>query len=439
MITHKAKNGNGTLIRRGGVYYAAWMFNGKKYRVSTHETTEREARKRLAEIVENFMKGRETEAVLSSVKESLQRAARHNLRIADAWDAYERNKLRRAVADSTLRVYRLRFAVFARWAAGKVENVDDVSPALARRFMAHIAETASPKTFNDFLAVLSLTWKTFVADGRAAENPWAGIERKDKDTHTKSELTAEQLDALFHATSGEMRTLFFIGIYTGLRLKDCTLLKWDAIDLAGGFIRTVPIKTKRHGIAVSIPILPPLAAALREARDADGDAGGYVLPELAELYQASKGKRVNNRIKTVFKHAGIKVTSSMEGRSRKVTDFGFHSLRHTFVSMAARAGIRQAVVQSIVGHTNAAMTAHYTHTNEADLRAAMAAFPAIVAGAAETRVERAEAVEVAEVPAEAETRPGSRLDALARLLADMDAGELEEAARIIRAERKRRA
>ncbi len=419
------------MIRRGGVYYAAWMFNGKKHRVSTGETTEREARKRLAEIVANFTKGRETEAVLESVKESLQRAARHNLRIADAWAEYEGNKLRKHVEESTLRVYRLRFGVFARWAAGKVEFVDDVSPAVARRFMAHVAETASGKTFNDFRACLALTWKTFVADGRAAENPWTGIERKDKDTHTKCELTPEQLDALFNATSGEMRTLFFVGIYTGLRLKDCALLKWNAVDLAGGFIRITPEKTKRHKIAVSIPILPPLAEALRAARESGGDAGGYVMPELAELYQQSGGKYLSNRLKTVFKHAGITTAVEAEGRARKVTDFGFHSLRHTFVSMAARAGIRQAVVQSIVGHTNAAMTAHYTHTNEADLRAAMAAFPAIVAGDAETRVERAEAIEVAEIPAEATDAAETRLDALARIVAEMDADEIEEAARII--------
>ena len=429
--TQRAKKGSGTLQKRGGIFYAVWVFGGKRYAVSTKTGVEREARKRLADIVANFTKEHTAGAVLESVKESLQKAARRNLSIADAWDAYERNKLRRAVADSTIRVYRFRFGVFARWAAGKVENVDDVSQAVARRFMAHIAETSSPKTFNDFLAVLSLTWKTFVADGRAADNPWTSIERKEKDTHTKSELTAEQLDALFHATSGEMRTLFFIGIYTGLRLKDCALMKWDAVDLAGGFLRITPEKTKRHGIAVSIPILPPLAEALRAARDADDEAGGYVLPELAAGYQSSRGQYVSKRIATVFRHAGIATAVEVEGRKRRATDFGFHSLRHTFVSMAARAGIRQAVVQSIVGHTNEAMTLHYTHTNEADLRAAMAAFPAIVTGAAETHVERAEAVKVLQIPAGAGARAGTRLDELARLLADMDARELKEAARMV--------
>lgn len=434
----------GGLIIRNGIYYADWSFNGKRYRVSTGETTERDAKKRLAEIVRNFEKGRKAEAVLESVKESLQRATSRNLKICEAFAVYEKNKLRKPVTESTIRVYRLRFGVFAKWATGKVENIDDVSPEVARRFMAKIAETASPKTFNDYLSMLALTWKTFIAEGYAASNPWAwnrdtrkGIERKEKDTHTKSDLTPDQLDALFMATDGEMRTLFFIGLYTGLRLKDCALLKWEAVDLEGGFIRTKPEKTKRHNIAVSIPILPPLAEALRAARPSNPEEvqGGYVLPELATGYQSSGGKYLNNRLVTVFRRAGIKTTSEAEGRSRKVTDYGFHSLRHTFVSMAARAGIRQEVVREIVGHTNTAMTLHYTHTNDADLQEAMAAFPAI----GHTRpVEREDGEKVIDIPTEAETSAETRLEALARIFADMDGDELEEAARMLENERNSR-
>ncbi len=425
-----AKQTKGGLILRNGVYYADWSFKGKRYRVTTGETTEREARKRLAEIVSNFSKGNNAAAVLESVKESLQKATRRTLRISDAWAVYENNKLRKAVAASTLLVYKYRFGVFASWSVGKVVNVDDVSPEVARRFMSHIAEAAAPKTFNDYLACLALTWKTFISDGYAVQNPWAwnkdtraGIERKEKDTHIKNELTPEQLNALFAAADGETKTLFFIGTYTGLRLKDCVLLSWDAVDLAGGFIRLAPAKTKRHKIAVSIPILPPLAEALRLVLPASGEGGGYVMPELAERYKASRGKYPSKHIKTIFKHAGIKTTSSMEGRKRQVTDYGFHSLRHTFVSMAARAGIRQEVVRAIVGHTNAAMTAHYTHTNEADLKAAMAAFPVVS-------------------PQPSEKSDGGeaerRLKELARLVASMEANELKKAEDIIKAERKTR-
>ncbi len=442
----RTKQTGGCLVKRGGTYYADWMFNGKRHRVSTGETDERKARARLAEIVANFQNEHRAEAVLESVKESLQRATRRNLPIADAFAVYEGDKLRKQISEGTMRVYRLRFGVFAKWAAAeKVETVDDVTPEVARRFMGSIVEGRSAKTFNDYLAALSLAWRSLVAEGYASGIPWTwdkdtrkGIERREKDTHTKKELSREQLDALFLATSGEMRTLFFIGLYTGLRLKDCALLKWEAVDMAGGFIRLTPAKTRRHGVAVSVPILPPLARELQAARAGNPAAGDFVLPEMAGLYQMNggevgrEGRCLSARITAVFRRAGIAATSEVEGRSRKATDFGFHSLRHTFVSMAARAGIRQAVVQSIVGHTNAAMTLHYTHTNEADAAAAMAAFPIVTpAGGAERPQERTEAARAAialPAGADAAERP---LDALAAILARLDADGLEQAARMV--------
>lgn len=447
-----AKSIKGCLVLRRGRYYADWSFNGKRYRVSTGESTEREARKRLAEIVANFTKEHTTEAVLESVKESLQRATRRNLRIADAFPIYEKNKLRDPITENTMRGYRAHFKAFAEWAEGRAENIDDVSPEMARRFMSHVAETASPKTFNDYLSSLSLVWRTLISEGFAAQNPWAwdkdlgrGIKRKARDTHRHEEFSAEQLSAIFVATSGEMRTLFFIGIYTGLRLKDCALLKWDAVDLAGGFIRLTPEKTRRHGIAVSIPILPPLAEALRAARKSGGETGGYVLPEMAGCYLSqgancrggkTYGAALCSRVRTVLKRAGIVASVTADGRHRRVTDYGFHSLRHTFVSMAARAGIRQEVVRAIVGHTSATMTDYYTHTKEADLRAAMAAFPAI---GTERPQEHAGGGEVIEIPAEAGRPAETRLAELARLLAEMAGDEWDEAARIFKAEAERRA
>jgi len=51
-----------------------------------------------------------------------------------------------------------------------------------------------------------------------------------------------------------------------------------------------------------------------------------------------------------------------------VVEVGFHSLRHTYVSLHAERGTPQAVVQAIVGHGNPAMTAHYTHIGEETAR-----------------------------------------------------------------------
>jgi hypothetical protein len=56
---------------------------------------------------------------------------------------------------------------------------------------------------------------------------------------------------------------------------------------------------------------------------------------------------------------------------------GFHSLRHTFVSLCRAAGTPLSVVEAIVGHSSPAMTQHYTHTGEVAARAAIALLPGL--------------------------------------------------------------
>ena len=60
------------------------------------------------------------------------------------------------------------------------------------------------------------------------------------------------------------------------------------------------------------------------------------------------------------------------------------TLRHTWVSMHAARGTPQAVIQDSVGHSNPAMTAHYTHVSEATARDVALALPAFTATDANT-------------------------------------------------------
>ncbi|MCK4981434.1 MAG: tyrosine-type recombinase/integrase [Victivallaceae bacterium] len=59
----------------------------------------------------------------------------------------------------------------------------------------------------------------------------------------------------------------------------------------------------------------------------------------------------------------------------RLKGYGFHSLRHSFVSFCANAGVPLAVVQEIVGHNNVAVTHIYSHLSLDTLRAAVAAVP----------------------------------------------------------------
>ena len=180
-----------------------------------------------------------------------------------------------------------------------------------------------------------------------------------------------------YASNNEWHLLILIGIYTGLRLGDCCRLDWSQINIAQGVIQVVPKKTRRHHQRmVTIPIHPALGRAL-VGRDEDvASTSGPVLPMIAEMYVRSRW-RVNHELSRIFKAANIDTSVRLEGRNRRTPEATFHSLRHTFVSLAANAGVPLHVVQSIVGHESTAMTRHYYHESVDALRSAVAAIPTL--------------------------------------------------------------
>ena len=87
--------------------------------------------------------------------------------------------------------------------------------------------------------------------------------------------------------------------------------------------------------------------------------------------------RISQGIAKIFNAANIVTSIQLEGRHSKTPEATFHSLRHTFVSLAANAGVPLHIVQSIVGHESTAMTRHYYHENVDSLRMAVNAIPAL--------------------------------------------------------------
>ena len=224
------------------------------------------------------------------------------------------------------------------------------------------------------------------------DDPWEGVRLHADDCHSRRELTLDELERLLKAATkagNEWRRLFVVGIYTGLRLGDCCCLRWDSVNLERGVIQLVPTKTRKHahGQPVTIPIHPSLAAELRLAMD-EGKGKGegfsdrinridrienvgsggpgkgmFVNPTLADYYKNCKW-RISYGLELIFKAAHIETSVRIEGRRTRTPEATFHSLRHTFVSLAANAGVPLPVVQSIVGHSSTAMTRHYYHENE---------------------------------------------------------------------------
>ena len=165
----------------------------------------------------------------------------------------------------------------------------------------------------------------------------------------------------------------------------CCKLLWSEVDIVRSIIQRIPDKTKKYrkGKPITVPIHRVLSDLLMQTPKERRT--GYVLPEIGPLLGDAKTivernrgmSKIQHHLGKIFHNAGIVTSVKIEGRKHKAPDAGFHSLRHTFVSMSANAGVPLHIVQSIVGHESNTMTRHYFHENVAALQKAVEAIPSI--------------------------------------------------------------
>ena len=428
--------------RKGRVWRARWTVDGKTYTRTTGTSDRREAERILAEIVAPFAARTDTERLenlavkIEGRKAEIRRYedSKPALALADGFEAYLRSGLRPDSGARTLSDYEGYFDGLVRWLkanrAGYAE-LREVTQADAEAFAADLKAKRSAGTYNKRIVFFRCMWRVLLKceAAKLTCNPWTDIQKREVVSHSRRELTVDELARVCGSVTGEMRLLFAVGIYTGLRLGDCALLEWGAIDLARNRIMTIPRKTARHanGKPVVIPLHPTLAAMLAEIPP-DARAG-YLVPELADMY-GREPSLLTNRIQRIFRDCGIK-TQVEQGEGRKaLTEVGFHSLRHTFVSLSANAGAPLAVVQAIVGHSNPAMTRHYFHESEAALQSAVAALPSISLDCAEAAENTPAALPepvAADEPTDGAGAADSRFSAFRAAVDGMTAAELKRA------------
>jgi integrase len=164
----------------------------------------------------------------------------------------------------------------------------------------------------------------------------------------------------------EIRVIYYLGMFTGQRLKDCVLLQWQNIDMDR---KRIYVKQFKTGKEVTIPMAEELFQVLTEA--IEWRENQYVCPKSAARYnkQNRAGKNVGNNLVNidvlrVIRWIGLEPSISVPGRNKKMTVYGFHSLRHSFASFCAEAGVPKAVLLSILGTDSDIADKYYTHVGE---------------------------------------------------------------------------
>jgi len=233
-----------------------------------------------------------------------------------------------------------------------------------------IATGKTARTANLSVKVVSAALNAALRQHLIDSNPATALESLKVTAAEKDTFTAAQVSKLARAADAEWRRAILLGYYTGARLSDVANMQWDAIDWRTKVIRFTPSKTKR-------PVTIPLHSQLeRELLKKPGIGKAAMFPSLARLGTGGK-HGLSGRFAAIMEKAKIECKRTEASGGRKLSNLSFHSLRHSFNSAMANAGVSQEVRQKLAGHSSAEMNAQYTHHELEPLRAAVALIPSL--------------------------------------------------------------
>lgn len=176
-------------------------------------------------------------------------------------------------------------------------------------------------------------------EGLIEENPICAIpftERFGKPVLERPYLTVAEIRrvAAIRHSNNEVRLAFLFACFTGLRVSDLRLLKWDDI-MDGDNGKMIVLQQKKTRKQVAVPLCKT-ALLFLPPQQPDGKV--FHLPNKTWLRGA---------LQRIMKAAGI---------DKPIT---FHSSRHTFATMVLTAGSDISVVSSLLGHRSVKTTQSY--------------------------------------------------------------------------------
>jgi site-specific recombinase XerD len=252
----------------------------------------------------------------------------------DALEYSEAHKL--SYADDKVRMAKL-----TEWLGQR--SAESVSPRDIEHWLVSKAEELKPATLNRYRALLSLTYRLGMQNGKVQSNPARLVRQRREDNGRIRFLSPKDEQALRAVIQRDFRLhepeLDF-ALNTGLRRSEQYKLTWDCVSFERRLL-TVP-RTK-NGETRHIPLNDAAIAALRVA-EIDKNGSPYV-------FRNRSGDRLSSP-RFWFDRAV---------KDAKLEDFTWHCLRHTFASRLVMKGVDLRTVQELMGHKTIQMTVRYAH------------------------------------------------------------------------------
>jgi integrase len=230
-------------------------------------------------------------------------------------------------------------------------EVADLHRAISKR---------APVQANRVLAVLGALFSFAIDRDLAEVNPCSKVERNYEAKRTRY-LSEDELRRL-HAALVEMQDqdvadMFRLMLLTGARTTETRVAKWSDFDLDRGEWLKPARSTKQKRDHLT-HLSPPAVEILRRLRARH--------PDDKALFPGIRDRQADYQFNRLRDAA-------------KIANFRKHDLRHCFASATISAGFALADVGALIGHSNPATTARYSHLLPSRLKEAAAAAGAALA------------------------------------------------------------
>jgi len=236
-----------------------------------------------------------------------------------------------------------------------------------KRFIDQFAITLmkkAPKGSRVYFRSYRAMFQKFVEWGFIPKNSFSSLKLPKQQRNELKYFTENEFLSLAEKeTNQNLRDLFILCFYLGLRLAEIINLIWENVHLEKKFvlIGDESFITKARKIR-RVPICEKASRILEK--------------RIPKIYHANKRNYVFTK-SNGFPFSGDWVSKSFKKliRDSGLSDeFHFHSIRHSTASNLARLGVPVPVIQQILGHSNVQTTMLYTHTNINDLINAVTVF-----------------------------------------------------------------
>lgn len=206
-------------------------------------------------------------------------------------------------------------------------------------------------TINRELAQLSSIFSYAVDFGFIESNPCRRVKRFRVSNQRTRVLTDDEESGLLSALTGNMeryKPAVLLALNAGLRRNEIATLLWTDLNFRDDIL-TIRAEVAKNKRSRTIPMNETVRRALMKLREENPDSKAVFSYNAGTLGQA---------VRRLCRAMGM-------------TDVSLHTLRHTFATRLARNNVNPFVACDLMGHSNIAMTRHYSHTLTDSMRDAV--------------------------------------------------------------------